>query len=280
MKREEGPETETTEEIVDRGRRGAMKKIAVGVGVLAGCSVLPDKWTRPIIGQIVLPAHAATSGSALHDPCTVELLGGDNTTASVIIKVTGFVTPPVANVPVTITATAVGGAGQKVESKTSTSAAGTFEAIMTVGGGPGITRVNVTTAATGADGVANCSVNTTVASSPSNVCSDSAVLGAWYARGTDLTHYPVVHFTLASGGAASNVTDGDDLARPNGTWSKNGNVLTIVFPWVEDSVTGTDTYVLTLNPDCSSTASGTVSVVASNGETGSMGAEGSKQGAS
>ncbi|EKD37957.1 MAG: hypothetical protein ACD_75C00927G0004, partial [uncultured bacterium] len=48
-----------------------MQKIAVGVGVLAGCAVLPEKWTRPIIGQIVLPAHAATSGSTLHDPCAV-----------------------------------------------------------------------------------------------------------------------------------------------------------------------------------------------------------------
>lgn len=44
------------------GRRKAMKKIGVGVGVLAGCSVLPEKWTRPIVGQIILPAHAETSG--------------------------------------------------------------------------------------------------------------------------------------------------------------------------------------------------------------------------
>jgi hypothetical protein len=35
----------------------------VSVGVLAGYSVLPAKWTRPIIGQIILPAHAATSGA-------------------------------------------------------------------------------------------------------------------------------------------------------------------------------------------------------------------------
>lgn len=45
-------------------RRKVMKKIVAGVGVLAGCSVLPEQWTRPIVGQIVLPAHAATSGDA------------------------------------------------------------------------------------------------------------------------------------------------------------------------------------------------------------------------
>lgn len=48
---------------IDGGRRKAIKKIAVGVGVLAGFSLLPEKWTTPIIGQIVLPAHAQTSGA-------------------------------------------------------------------------------------------------------------------------------------------------------------------------------------------------------------------------
>lgn len=47
---------------IDTGRRKAMCKIAVGVGALAGLSVLPEQWTRPLIGRIVIPAHAATSG--------------------------------------------------------------------------------------------------------------------------------------------------------------------------------------------------------------------------
>lgn len=42
-------------------RRKVIKKIVAGAGVLAGYSVLPDKWIRPIVGQIILPAHAATS---------------------------------------------------------------------------------------------------------------------------------------------------------------------------------------------------------------------------
>jgi hypothetical protein len=46
----------------DKGRRRAMRKIAVGVGALAGLSVLPEQWTRPLIGRIVIPAHAQTSG--------------------------------------------------------------------------------------------------------------------------------------------------------------------------------------------------------------------------
>jgi hypothetical protein len=47
---------------VDQERRSALRKIAVGVGVLAGIAVLPERWTSPIIGQITLPAHAQTSG--------------------------------------------------------------------------------------------------------------------------------------------------------------------------------------------------------------------------
>jgi hypothetical protein len=159
-------ETEATEQLINHDRRSAMKKIAVGVGVVAGASILPESWTRPIIGQIVLPAHAATSGSSLHDPCAVELRSGDNTSATVAVKVTGFVTPPTAGLPVNIGATAVGGAGLKVEGKSTTDANGNFEAFLTIGGGPGITSVNVTTVVAGADGAANCVVHTTSAATP------------------------------------------------------------------------------------------------------------------
>lgn len=150
------PITEATAE-VDHGRRSAMRKIAVSAGVLVGISVLPERWTRPIIGQIVLPAHAATSGATLHDPCEAEWRGGDATTATVIVKVTGFVTPPTANLPVLVTATAGGGTNAQVIAQSSTNAAGTFEVFVTIGGGPGITVVNVTTSVTGADGIARCS---------------------------------------------------------------------------------------------------------------------------
>jgi hypothetical protein len=146
---------------VDQGRRSAMCKIAVSVGVLAGISVLPEQWTRPIIGQIVLPAHAGTSGSTLHDPCMVGNRSGDQTTPTVVIRVTGFVTPPTANLPVLITATASGGANAVVTAQTTTNDAGTFEVFMTIGGGPGITSVAVATSVTGADGIARCSTSFT-----------------------------------------------------------------------------------------------------------------------
>ncbi len=50
------------------GRRKAIKKLAAGVGVLAGISMLPDRWTRPIIGEIVIPVHAQTSGEIEPSP--------------------------------------------------------------------------------------------------------------------------------------------------------------------------------------------------------------------
>ena len=39
-------------------RRKTIKTLAVGVGALAGSTVLPEKWVTPIIQGIVLPAHA------------------------------------------------------------------------------------------------------------------------------------------------------------------------------------------------------------------------------
>lgn len=156
----------------DITRRTALQKIATGVGVVAGISLLPERWTSPIIGRVVLPAHAATSGSTLHDPCQVELRQGDGASGLVVIKVTGFVTPPTGSLPVKVVATAVGGANQQLTANSTTTTAGTFEVFMTIGGGPGITSVNVQTTVTGADGTASCSVNLTT---PAPSCSLSSL---------------------------------------------------------------------------------------------------------
>ena len=51
-------------EPLDSGRRTAIRKLAVGAAALAGCSMLPDKWTSPLIEFGSLPAHAVTSGAA------------------------------------------------------------------------------------------------------------------------------------------------------------------------------------------------------------------------
>ncbi|MCI5146109.1 MAG: hypothetical protein D3923_11415, partial [Candidatus Electrothrix sp. AR3] len=61
----------------NQNRRKAIKKIAVGVGALAGYSVLPTTWTKPIIDGIVLPAHAQTSGITIsEDQLTLSVLNG------------------------------------------------------------------------------------------------------------------------------------------------------------------------------------------------------------
>lgn len=64
--------TNVTETSQGHDRRQAMKKILVGVGALAGYSVLPEQWIRPVIGQVVLPAHAETSGIVPVEESTVE----------------------------------------------------------------------------------------------------------------------------------------------------------------------------------------------------------------
>ncbi len=45
-------------------RRSVIRKLAVGTVALAGCSVLPAKWTTPLVEFGALPAHATTSGEA------------------------------------------------------------------------------------------------------------------------------------------------------------------------------------------------------------------------
>ena len=43
-------------------RRTVIRKLAIGSAALAGCSMLPEKWTTPIMELGSLPAHATTSG--------------------------------------------------------------------------------------------------------------------------------------------------------------------------------------------------------------------------
>lgn len=68
----------------NQDRRKAIKKISLGVGVLVGCSVLPEKWTRPIIGQIALPAHAVTSAPVLAE--VTAATGDYNTTETFSLR--------------------------------------------------------------------------------------------------------------------------------------------------------------------------------------------------
>jgi hypothetical protein len=61
MVSKDGSATQNKKQTGQLNRRQALSKIGLGVGVLAGISVLPEQWTKPIIGQIVLPAHAVCS---------------------------------------------------------------------------------------------------------------------------------------------------------------------------------------------------------------------------
>jgi hypothetical protein len=49
-------------QIEDAGRRKAVKTIVGGVAAVAAYNVLPSKWGVPVIEQVFLPTHAATSG--------------------------------------------------------------------------------------------------------------------------------------------------------------------------------------------------------------------------
>ena len=45
-----------------RERREALQKIAIGGGVVvAGAHLLPQKWLKPVVDWVVVPAHAQTS---------------------------------------------------------------------------------------------------------------------------------------------------------------------------------------------------------------------------
>lgn len=87
----------------NRTRRKAIKTIAVGAGVLSGYTLLPQKWTRPIVSQIVLPAHAQTSAvSTICNELDLTVLSGDQSSGAVSVRVAGCVIPPAENIPIII----------------------------------------------------------------------------------------------------------------------------------------------------------------------------------
>lgn len=58
------PEQSTRGTSENSERRMVLKKLAIGTAALAGCSVLPGKWTSPLVEFGALPAHAVTSGTS------------------------------------------------------------------------------------------------------------------------------------------------------------------------------------------------------------------------
>ena len=53
------PKDDESEEI--KSRREALGKILIGGGVVASASFLPEKWVKPVVDFIEVPAHALTS---------------------------------------------------------------------------------------------------------------------------------------------------------------------------------------------------------------------------
>ena len=72
---QEQKKNDTEKSVGNLNRRKAIKKIVAGVGFALGCSVLPEKWTKPVVGQIVLPAHAETSGTPSTGTSKIVALG-------------------------------------------------------------------------------------------------------------------------------------------------------------------------------------------------------------
>jgi hypothetical protein len=51
-------------------RRGALKKLLAGGGVIVGGSALPSEWTKPVIESVITPAHAGMSSVTTVAPTT------------------------------------------------------------------------------------------------------------------------------------------------------------------------------------------------------------------
>jgi hypothetical protein len=43
------------------GRRKALRKLLVGGGIVGASTQLPDKWMKPLVDSVLVPAHAQTS---------------------------------------------------------------------------------------------------------------------------------------------------------------------------------------------------------------------------
>jgi hypothetical protein len=78
--------SKTDQPVEDRkiGRRSVIKKMAIGTAALAGCSVLPETWTSPLVEFGTLPAHATTSGSleSMIEELKREIEAADTTEAA------------------------------------------------------------------------------------------------------------------------------------------------------------------------------------------------------
>ncbi len=144
------------------GRRKIIKNIVGGVTTLAAYNLLPAKWGVPLVESVILPAHAATSGTSMHDPCSItwtEFIDiGDLANASMRFQVTGYVSPPTGGVSIHIVVTPENSAGPSVAVDTTTQSDGTYSAYVDLTFS-WLTQlhINAVTTGTNVSGSANCS---------------------------------------------------------------------------------------------------------------------------
>lgn len=65
----------------ETSRRRLLQLLAVG-GVFAGGKMLPETWVKPVVGEVMLPAHAQTSPPDEQEP---DLILEDDTDADTTI---------------------------------------------------------------------------------------------------------------------------------------------------------------------------------------------------
>lgn len=49
----------------NQGRRTTLRKLLASGAVVATSQTVPDKWSKPVVDSVMLPAHAQTSGGAI-----------------------------------------------------------------------------------------------------------------------------------------------------------------------------------------------------------------------
>jgi hypothetical protein len=82
---------------VNHNRRAVVRKIAVSSAALACCSVIPTKWTRPLIEFGTLPAHATTSSPTISD--VIKIIEDEIAAANGVTPTEEAAEPAAANSP-------------------------------------------------------------------------------------------------------------------------------------------------------------------------------------
>ena len=60
-KRPKAPDESEEIEGASKGRRKLLKALLGAGAVVTGSNILPDKWAKPVIDTVILPAHAGFS---------------------------------------------------------------------------------------------------------------------------------------------------------------------------------------------------------------------------